>query len=345
MTSSLAHSESFFPPNPPLSIVLPPPRSLSAPIQSPKKPPPSDQISDSDNDDRIEKQRLILEENKQWKENTPFLYDLIIIHVLQWPSPTVEWFPGTEKPVGQDYTVQKVILGTDTCGQAPDYLMLAQVKPRLQDTEIGIQSLDLDGNRSEYASSSGVASAKVQVIKLINHHGEVNRTRFMPQNPSTIATRSLSGDVYLFNSREHPSKPLDSAFSPDLRLRGLTSEGSGLSWSKFKEGHLLSGAYDSQICCATLLQLLIIRLLMLCGLLRIGEEQSPEEAAEGPPELLFIRGGHTSKIYDFSWNPCEDWIIASVAEDNIIQIWQMADHIYNDEDEDDLPEDNSPKGS
>lgn len=108
----------------------------------------------------------------------------------------------------------------------------------------------------------------MQVIKLINHHGEVNRTRFMPQNPSTIATRSLSGDVYLFNSREHPSKPLDSAFSPDLRLRGLTSEGSGLSWSKFKEGHLLSGAYDSQICCATLLQLLIIRLLMLCGLLR-----------------------------------------------------------------------------
>ena len=82
--------------------------------------------------------------------------------MLQWPSPTVEWFPGTEKPVGQDYTVQKVILGTDTCGQAPDYLMLAQVKPRLQDTEIGIQSLDLDGNRSEYASSSGVASAKVK---------------------------------------------------------------------------------------------------------------------------------------------------------------------------------------
>lgn len=88
----------------------------------------------------------------------------------------------------------------------------------------------------------------MQVIKLINHHEEVNRTRFMPQNPSTIATRSLSGDVYLFNSREHLAKPLDSAFSPDLRLRGLTSEGSGLSWSKFKEGHLLSGAYDSQIC-------------------------------------------------------------------------------------------------
>ncbi|KAH9726037.1 Histone-binding protein MSI1 [Citrus sinensis] len=276
--------------------------------------------------------------------------------------------------------------------------MLAQVKPRLQDTEIGIQSLDLDGNRSEYASSSGVASAKVQVIKLINHHGEVNRTRFMPQNPSTIATRSLSGDVYLFNSREHPSKPLDSAFSPDLRLRGLTSEGSGLSWSKFKEGHLLSEdvawhmkhnyLFGSVNCLAfnphnewileTDSSDTTVKFFDLIGnpihtfdthkrisqvgwspqnetvlasscagrrVLVIGEEQSPEEAAEGPPELLFIRGGHTSKIYDFSWNPCEDWIIASVAEDNIIQIWQMADHIYNDEDEDDLPEDNSPKGS
>lgn len=88
-----------------------------------------------------------------------------------------------------------------------------------------------------------------------------------------------------------------------------------------------------------------LSLLIFFVFCRIGEEQSPEEAAEGPLELLFIHGGHTSKIYDFSWNPCEDWITASVAEDNIIQIWQMADHIYNDEGEDDLPEDNSPKGS
>lgn len=96
------------------------------------------------------------------------------------------------------------------------------------------------------------------------------------------------------------------------------------------------------VCSYFPLSLLIFFFFVFC---RIGEEQSPEEAAEGPLELLFIHGGHTSKIYDFSWNPCEDWIIASVAEDNIIQIWQMADHIYNDEDEDDLPEDNSPKGS
>jgi hypothetical protein len=48
--------------------------------------------------------------------------------------------------------------------------------------------------------------------------------------------------------------------------------------------------------------------------------QSPEDAEDGPPELLFIHGGHTSKVSDFAWNPQDDWVIASVAEDNILQV-------------------------
>ena len=48
--------------------------------------------------------------------------------------------------------------------------------------------------------------------------------------------------------------------------------------------------------------------------------QTPEDAEDGPPELLFIHGGHTSKVSDFAWNPSEDWVIASVAEDNILQV-------------------------
>lgn len=76
---------------------------------------------------------------------------------------------------------------------------------------------------------------------------------------------------------------------------------------------------------------------------RIDEQQTPEDAEDGPPELLFIHGGHTSKISDFSWNPCEPWVIASVAEDNILQIWQMAENIYHDED--DLPGDDLAKAS
>lgn len=97
--------------------------------------------------------------------------------------------------------------------------------------------------------------------------------------------------------------------------------------------------------------------------------QTPEDAEDGPPELLFIHGGHTGKISDFNWNYNDDWVIASVAEDNILQVgvafvnmqsaatqawslwadslsarlwcvfetmqvWQMAENIYDDESKD-----------
>ena len=58
--------------------------------------------------------------------------------------------------------------------------------------------------------------------------------------------------------------------------------------------------------------------------------------------MLFIHGGHTAKVSDFSWNPSEShhWTIASVAEDNILQIWQMSESIYNEgEDVDEIDDD------
>ena len=44
-----------------------------------------------------------------------------------------------------------------------------------------------------------------------------------------------------------------------------------------------------------------------------------------------MHGGHTSKITDMSWNPNERIMIASVAEDNILQVWQIAREIYFDD--------------
>jgi hypothetical protein len=37
--------------------------------------------------------RTINEEYKIWKKNTPFLYDLVMTHVLDWPSLTVQFLP------------------------------------------------------------------------------------------------------------------------------------------------------------------------------------------------------------------------------------------------------------
>lgn len=89
----------------------------------------------------------------------------------------------------------------------------------------------------------------MQIIQQINHDGEVNRARYMPQNQFIIATKTVSAEVYVFDYSKHPSKPpLDGVCNPELRLRGHSSEGYGLSWSIFKQGFLLSGSDDAQIC-------------------------------------------------------------------------------------------------
>lgn len=57
---------------------------------------------------------------------------------------------------------------------------------------------------------------------------------------------------------------------------------------------------------------------------RAGRPQTPAERAEGPPELLFVHGGHTALVADLAWNPHDPLTLASVARDNILQLWQPA---------------------
>ncbi|KAK6031046.1 WD domain, G-beta repeat protein, partial [Ostertagia ostertagi] len=275
----------------------------------------------------------------------------------------------------------------------------------------------------------GAITGKWETEIKINHDGEVNRARYMPQNPVIIATKSPKAEVFVFDYTKHSSVPKDNQCKPQLRLRGHTKEGYGLSWNPNKQGHILSASDDMTVClwdvqaneisagyldakktifkghtqvlCVKVVEdvawhvlheavfgsvgddhklmiwdirgnqpAAIIKLFLATGsadktvalwdlrnmklklhsfeshlqidfskrlhvwdLSKIGEEQNPEDAEDGPPELLFIHGGHTAKISDFSWNPNEPWVVCSVSEDNIMQVWQMADNIYNEGEE------------
>lgn len=35
----------------------------------------------------------VMREYKIWRKNTPLLYDLLMVHTLEWPSLTVQWLP------------------------------------------------------------------------------------------------------------------------------------------------------------------------------------------------------------------------------------------------------------
>lgn len=411
--------------------------------------------------------KLINEEYKIWKKNTPFLYDIIMTHALEWPSLTVQWLPDKVIPEGKDYSVQRLLLGTHTSGNEQNYLMIAEVRLPKEDTEIDARTFS--GSRPERESSEegrsnggyGGASGKIDVVHMIPHDGEVNRARYMPQNPNLIATKGAHAAVLVFDRTKHELKAAPNVTcAPDLTLTGHEKEGYGLAWNPSAEGQLLSGSDDGLVCmwdvttatkgstelaplakyaahkdvvedvawvpqskfefgsCGDDKSVLLwdtrnqdvtqpaqsiidahkrevnclafnpfSKFLLLTGsadhtvalwdlrnlkqkvhsfeshtdqlfnvawapfnesimascgadrrvkvwdLSRIGQEQEPEDEEDGPPELLFIHGGHTDKIADLSWNGNDDWVMASVADDNVLQIWQMAENICEDDDE------------
>lgn len=48
-------------------------------------------------EDGTSEDRVANDEYKIWKKNTPFLYDLVMTHALEWPSLSVQWLPDVAK--------------------------------------------------------------------------------------------------------------------------------------------------------------------------------------------------------------------------------------------------------
>jgi histone-binding protein RBBP4 len=71
--------------------------------------------------------KLVNEEYKVWKKNSPFLYDLVMTHSLLWPSLTVQWLPDSSRAPEREVSIHKLILGTHTSNEDPNYLMIAEV--------------------------------------------------------------------------------------------------------------------------------------------------------------------------------------------------------------------------
>ncbi|CEQ42943.1 SPOSA6832_04816 [Sporobolomyces salmonicolor] len=449
--------------------------------------------------------KTINEEYKIWKKNSPFLYDLVITHALDWPSLTCQWLPDKESPPDKDYTVHRMILATHTSGEDNNYLQIATVHLPKPQADLDLDKYD--DERGEIGAHTAT-EPRIQITQSINHTGEVNRARYMPQNPDLIATKTVMGEVYVFDRTKHPSQPIGDACRPDITLRGHTKEGYGLSWNPTagKAGHLLSASEDTTVChwdingyskgnstleplnvykghtsivedvawhclnddifasvgddrqllmfvsfffhlstlpdreltrprrpgdswdtrgqagamkptsrvqaheaevnavafaphnenilitgsadkaslflriryhfCAVAdarrfasqtvalwdLRNLKLKLhtfeshadevlslawspmnetifasasgdrrINLWDVSKIGLEQTPEDAEDGPPELMFVHGGHTSRPTDLAWSPNEDWTLSTVAEDNVLQIWRPSATLYSHE--------------
>ncbi|VFQ67805.1 unnamed protein product [Cuscuta campestris] len=227
------------------------------------------------------------EEFAVWKKNTPLLYDLVISHSLEWPSLTVQWLPSPPSDDGP-FSVHKLILGTHTSDDCPNFLMLAHAYlPRSP-----ASGLEPD--------ITGSLTPKVQIVQKIHSDGEVNRARCMPQNTSVVAAKTNCSEVYLF---DFAKQPLDvdegGSCDPELRLKGHDKEGYGLSWSPFREGNLLSGSNDCKIC--------------LWNIFATPNDKTLE--------ANFIYQAHQSVVEDVSWHLKNENIFGSVGDDCQLIIW------------------------
>jgi histone-binding protein RBBP4 len=87
---------------------------------------------------------------------------------------------------------------------------------------------------------------KLTIIQKIDHQGEVNKARYMPQNPNIIATMCTDGRVMIWDRSKHSSVP-SGVVSPQIELLGHTKEGFGISWSPHELGQLATGSEDQTV--------------------------------------------------------------------------------------------------
>ena len=180
------------------------------------------------------------------------------------------------------------------------------------------------------------------------HDGDVNSLSFCPHDEFLLVTAGGDRVVKLWDLRNLKT--------PSHTFEGHKKEVFVVEWCPDENNKMVMAS-----CAAD-------RRVNVWDISRIGMEQSPEDAEDGPPELLFIHGaraqrgpvlrggrstrflspprvrrpfvsplpvagGHTNKVSEFSWNMHDPWVIASVSEDNILQIWQMAENIHDEEED------------
>lgn len=202
---------------------------------------------------------------------------------------------------------QRLLLGTHTSGNEQNYLIIAKVITPFESEE-PTQKLSNKGgikanNRKDIETYSKIEN-KIEIEYLINHQGEVNKARAMPQKDKTniIASKTTSGEIHIFDYNKHPLKPIDMQVNPEMKLTGHTKEGFGLNWSKLKEGYLLSGSDDHRICIW--------------------------DITKGNTTPLKTIEEHQGNVEDVDWSKQMDCVFVSCGDDRKMVLWDIREKSF-----------------
>ncbi len=298
---------------------------------------PESSIAKNEISDVLE-ERLIDTEYKLWKKNTPYLYDFVMTHSLEWPSLTCQWLPNT-KSLSAGGAVSKAIehnllIGTHTTGEQ-NYLMVASVNLPQNDTVVPAPQVN-QNEESSASAGGGAGSAtftasnydeekneiggfgttsaigKIEIRMKLKHTGEVNKARHMPQNHFIVASRGPNPEIFIWDLTKHCSFPEDDSVPcPQGVCVGHKAEGYGLCWNRHKEGLLISSSEDQTVC-----------------LWDVNEISAAKSNSKSGTQMkpISVFSGHTDVVEDVDWHHRDVNLIGSVGDDKSFRIWDVREN-------------------
>lgn len=267
-------------------------------------------------DNNLFKQKKIDEEYQIWDTNSPYLYEFVIKHNLEWPSLMVDWIPdgSPNSDVSGFKEANKLLLGTHTTDER-NYLIIASAKfpgdEIIDVNEVPRKKQKIFNKCSSYSTNKHDVG-NIYVLAKIPHRGEVHRACPMPQNPNIVASRGPNPEIYLWN---FDSKSLLLAenkknilpVTPIGLCSGHTNDGYGLCWNPHKAGCLLSGSHDANVC-----------------FWDVNSIVNSSYRTSNQPLCKF--SDHTSAVEDVGWNFINSNVFGSVADDRTIRIWDLREN-------------------
>ena len=287
-------------------------------------------------------ERMIDAEYKIWKKNTPYLYDFVMTHALEWPSLTCQWLPTVKqhhKTSGGSIVEHSILLGTHTSQGDQNYIMVASINLPKQgsdeDRPVNVTT-EADGGEGTTTNKTSSTSkktpagnydeeraelggygagdssiGKIHIRMKIKHEGEVHRARFMPQNHFIVASRGPQAPLYIWDFSRHSSFPeAGSNNGQKSQAQGMClghdGEGYGLCWSPHKTGWLISSSEDKTV-----------------RLWDVNAALDPSNSTGVFIHPLSTFTGHTDVVEDVDWHHRDENLIGSVGDDKSIRIWDV----------------------